>query len=156
MSSCNAHVLYDKKTPGLSKPGLMSERGDSNARPLRPERSALPTALLSVFACAKVHTFLKSPNKKLQNINRARPADLIQIRTDSRWREQIYEPDPDSPKGDFSKTNAYDGGYTALENYPEWRLYLISIRNQKKKKRQRFQTSLPVMTSLHTKPHATI
>ena len=26
---------------------LMSERGDSNARPLRPERSALPTALLS-------------------------------------------------------------------------------------------------------------
>ena len=24
-----------------------SERGDSNARPLRPERSALPTALLS-------------------------------------------------------------------------------------------------------------
>ena len=25
----------------------MSERGDSNARPLRPERSALPTALLS-------------------------------------------------------------------------------------------------------------
>ena len=27
----------------------MSERGDSNARPLRPERSALPTALLSVL-----------------------------------------------------------------------------------------------------------
>ena|GEM_PF-4707742 len=26
---------------------LVSERGDSNARPLRPERSALPTALLS-------------------------------------------------------------------------------------------------------------
>ena len=26
---------------------FMSERGDSNARPLRPERSALPTALLS-------------------------------------------------------------------------------------------------------------
>ena len=29
---------------------LKSERGDSNARPLRPERSALPTALLSDFA----------------------------------------------------------------------------------------------------------
>ena len=28
-------------------PLLLSERGDSNARPLRPERSALPTALLS-------------------------------------------------------------------------------------------------------------
>ena len=28
---------------------IMSERGDSNARPLRPERSALPTALLSVL-----------------------------------------------------------------------------------------------------------
>ena len=27
---------------------LVSERGDSNARPLRPERSALPTALHSV------------------------------------------------------------------------------------------------------------
>ena len=26
---------------------ILSERGDSNARPLRPERSALPTALLS-------------------------------------------------------------------------------------------------------------
>ena len=31
----------------------LSERGDSNARPLRPERSALPTALLSDCA-AKV------------------------------------------------------------------------------------------------------
>ncbi len=30
---------------------LESERGDSNARPLRPERSALPTALLSVCGC---------------------------------------------------------------------------------------------------------
>ena len=32
----------------IAKP-YMSERGDSNARPLRPERSALPTALLSVL-----------------------------------------------------------------------------------------------------------
>ena len=36
---------------------LLSERGDSNARPLRPERSALPTALLSDFGSAKVGTF---------------------------------------------------------------------------------------------------
>ena len=33
-----------------------SERGDSNARPLRPERSALPTALLSDCG-AKLRTF---------------------------------------------------------------------------------------------------
>ena len=32
---------------------LQSERGDSNARPLRPERSALPTALLSVLRVQK-------------------------------------------------------------------------------------------------------
>ena len=35
---------------------LLSERGDSNARPLRPERSALPTALLSDCS-AKLRTF---------------------------------------------------------------------------------------------------
>ena len=35
---------------------LKSERGDSNARPLRPERSALPTALLSDCG-AKLRTF---------------------------------------------------------------------------------------------------
>ena len=35
---------------------FMSERGDSNARPLRPERSALPTALLSDCA-SKVSDF---------------------------------------------------------------------------------------------------
>ena len=35
---------------------LLSERGDSNARPLRPERSALPTALLSDCG-AKLRTF---------------------------------------------------------------------------------------------------
>lgn len=29
---------------------FLSERGDSNSRPLRPERSTLPTALLSDFA----------------------------------------------------------------------------------------------------------
>ena len=29
---------------------LLSRRGDSNTRPLRPERSALPTALLLDFA----------------------------------------------------------------------------------------------------------
>ena len=34
----------------VAKFALKSERGDSNARPLRPERSALPTALLSDFA----------------------------------------------------------------------------------------------------------
>ncbi len=34
----------------------LSERGDSNARPLRPERSALPTALLSDCG-AKLRTF---------------------------------------------------------------------------------------------------
>ena len=37
-----------------------SERGDSNARPLRPERSALPTALLSDFVridAAKVENY---------------------------------------------------------------------------------------------------
>ena len=38
-------------------PLFLSERGDSNARPLRPERSALPTALLSDFGSAKVGTF---------------------------------------------------------------------------------------------------
>ena len=36
---------------------FMSERGDSNARPLRPERSALPTALLS-DCTSKVSDFL--------------------------------------------------------------------------------------------------
>ena len=34
---------------GMSASSASSERGDSNARPLRPERSALPTALLSDF-----------------------------------------------------------------------------------------------------------
>ena len=36
---------------GRLKEGFMSDRGDSNARPLRPERSALPTALLSECIC---------------------------------------------------------------------------------------------------------
>ncbi len=39
-----------KKRNLLLSFALKSERGDSNARPLRPERSALPTALLSDFA----------------------------------------------------------------------------------------------------------
>ena len=42
----------------------MSERGDSNARPLRPERSALPTALLSDFGSAKVGTFCEISKRK--------------------------------------------------------------------------------------------
>ena len=40
---------------------VLSGLGDSNARPLRPERSALPTALNPEtlrFASAKVHKFL--------------------------------------------------------------------------------------------------
>ena len=43
----------------LSRAGaclIVSERGDSNARPLRPERSALPTALLSDIS-SKVRYF---------------------------------------------------------------------------------------------------
>ncbi len=36
---------------------FLSERGDSNARPLRPERSALPTALLSVLRCKGISLF---------------------------------------------------------------------------------------------------
>ena len=36
-----------QKKGSLFEDFLSSERGDSNARPLRPERSALPTALLS-------------------------------------------------------------------------------------------------------------
>ena len=37
----------NKKRKPLKDFLKLSERGDSNARPLRPERSALPTALLS-------------------------------------------------------------------------------------------------------------
>ena len=37
---------------------ILSERGDSNARPLRPERSALPTALLSDCGCKSRVLFL--------------------------------------------------------------------------------------------------
>ena len=40
-------------------PLILSERGDSNARPLRPERSALPTALLSVVCGCKGTYFLR-------------------------------------------------------------------------------------------------
>ena len=36
---------------GLVAVSIVSDRGDSNARPLRPERSALPTALLSERSC---------------------------------------------------------------------------------------------------------
>ena len=42
----------------------LSERGDSNARPLRPERSALPTALLS--AVLRVQRYALS--KEMPNI----------------------------------------------------------------------------------------
>ena len=34
---------------GWLRPSILSRRGDSNTRPLRPERSALPTALLLDF-----------------------------------------------------------------------------------------------------------
>lgn len=44
------HTRHRKKRNLLLSFALKSERGDSNARPLRPERSALPTALLSDFA----------------------------------------------------------------------------------------------------------
>ena len=47
----NNRIGY-KKSPTVNKVELFeSERGDSNARPLRPERSALPTALLSDCGC---------------------------------------------------------------------------------------------------------
>ena len=47
----NNRIGY-KKSPTINKVELFeSERGDSNARPLRPERSALPTALLSDCGC---------------------------------------------------------------------------------------------------------
>ena len=39
---------------GLRYSVSMSDRGDSNARPLRPERSALPTALHPDFVCSYV------------------------------------------------------------------------------------------------------
>ena len=42
----------------------MSGRGDSNARPLRPERSALPTALLP----AEFADFLSNSSAKLHKI----------------------------------------------------------------------------------------
>ena len=40
--------IYNKKSHRVMT--LLSRRGDSNTRPLRPERSALPTALLLDFA----------------------------------------------------------------------------------------------------------
>ena len=42
-----AKVEKKKRQPILLVCRLLSEWGDSNARPLRPERSALPTALHS-------------------------------------------------------------------------------------------------------------
>ena len=39
----------------------VSEWGDSNARPLRPERSALPTALHSVTCCCEDTTKIDNP-----------------------------------------------------------------------------------------------
>ena len=47
---------------------LLSERGDSNARPLRPERSALPTALLSdKTQCKDRATSPKRKKKAIKN-----------------------------------------------------------------------------------------
>ncbi len=58
--SLRASVRIKKQAPALKRTGavsFVSERGDSNARPLRPERSALPTALLSDIS-SKVRYFL--------------------------------------------------------------------------------------------------
>ena len=47
-----------------------SERGDSNARPLRPERSALPTALLSECSFQAVQSYCKKAKlRKKEPIN---------------------------------------------------------------------------------------
>ena len=45
---------------------LQSERGDSNARPLRPERSALPTALLSVLRMQRYVLFCNRQIKVIE------------------------------------------------------------------------------------------
>ena len=58
-------IRYLKRRKPLNFSGfllLSSERGDSNARPLRPERSALPTALLS-DCVAKVGIIFNLKNK---------------------------------------------------------------------------------------------
>ena len=52
----------------------MSERGDSNARPLRPERSALPTALLSDRSCKWCHQESNRGHKDFQSF--ALPTEL--------------------------------------------------------------------------------
>ena len=46
---CGVNSKKSGPQPGCEPLLAKSERGDSNARPLRPERSALPTALLSDF-----------------------------------------------------------------------------------------------------------
>ena len=48
-----------KRQPKLFDCRLVSERGDSNARPLRPERSALPTALHSAIINDEFHHLLQ-------------------------------------------------------------------------------------------------
>ena len=54
-----------KKSAAAYPQRIKSERGDSNARPLRPERSALPTALLSVLrmqSYEKIDNIIASAN----------------------------------------------------------------------------------------------
>ena len=54
-----------QKKEAFLKTSFSSERGDSNARPLRPERSALPTALLSDCFRKWCHQGLMYPCKDL-------------------------------------------------------------------------------------------
>ena len=54
-----------QKKEAFLKTSFSSERGDSNARPLRPERSALPTALLSDCFRKWCHQGLMYPCKHL-------------------------------------------------------------------------------------------
>ena len=54
---------------------LMSDRGDSNARPLRPERSALPTALLSECLCKALQRYAKNR----ENIVEEQKKSLLEV-----------------------------------------------------------------------------
>ena len=57
----------------------MSRRGDSNARPPRPERGALPTALLLAISMQRYYFFLIPPNLFAFNyLSRARTTYIIE------------------------------------------------------------------------------
>ena len=61
----NPRGKRQKKSAAAYPQRIKSERGDSNARPLRPERSALPTALLSVLrmqSYEKIDNIIASAN----------------------------------------------------------------------------------------------